>query len=93
MHWNFRQAPNLAASRFDVRIVLASASTNNEERDQMLVGPEFFDATGAAEARYVATAFRALASVDDKLAAAKLDLNAVYTNAFVQKANAKYPKG
>ena len=39
------------------------------------------------------TAFRALASVDDKLAAAKLDLNAVYTNAFVQKANAKYPKG
>ncbi len=39
------------------------------------------------------TAFRALASVDDKLGAAKLDLNAVYTNAFVQKANAKYPKG
>jgi NitT/TauT family transport system substrate-binding protein len=40
-----------------------------------------------------ATAFRALASVDDKLAAAKLDLNAVYTNDFVKKANAKYPKG
>lgn len=39
------------------------------------------------------TAFRALASVDKELAAAKLDLNAVYTNAFVQKANAKYPKG
>ncbi|MDM7942083.1 MAG: ABC transporter substrate-binding protein [Hydrogenophaga sp.] len=39
------------------------------------------------------TAFRALASVDEKLAAARLDLNAVYTNAFVQKANAKYPKG
>lgn len=39
------------------------------------------------------TAFRALASVDDKLATAKLDLNAVYTNSFVQKANAKYPKG
>ncbi len=39
------------------------------------------------------TAFRALASVDKDLAAAKLDLNAVYTNAFVQKANAKYPKG
>jgi NitT/TauT family transport system substrate-binding protein len=31
--------------------------------------------------------------VDKELAAAKLDLNAVYTNAFVQKANAKYPKG
>ena len=38
-------------------------------------------------------AFRALASVDDKLAAAKLNLNAVYTNDFVKKANAKYPKG
>jgi NitT/TauT family transport system substrate-binding protein len=37
------------------------------------------------------TAFRALASVDDKIAAAKLDLKAVYTNAFVKKANAKYP--
>lgn len=39
------------------------------------------------------TAFRALASVDDKIAAAKLDLTAVYTNDFVKKANAKYPKG
>jgi NitT/TauT family transport system substrate-binding protein len=39
------------------------------------------------------TAFKALASVDEKIAAAKLDLNAVYTNAFVKKAIAKYPKG
>ena len=39
------------------------------------------------------TAFRALASVDPELAAAKLDLSAVYTNDFVKKANAKYPKG
>ncbi len=39
------------------------------------------------------TAFRALASIDPKLAAAKLDLKAVYTNDFVRKANAKYPKG
>ncbi len=39
------------------------------------------------------TAFRALASVDAELASAKLDLNAVYTNDFVKKANAKYPKG
>jgi len=38
------------------------------------------------------TAFRALASVDQKIAAAKLDLKAVYTNDFVKKANAKYPK-
>jgi NitT/TauT family transport system substrate-binding protein len=40
-----------------------------------------------------ATAFRALASVDPKLAEAKLDLKAVYTNDFAKKANAKYPKG
>ena len=39
------------------------------------------------------TAFKALGSVDAKLAAAKLDLGAVYTNDFVKKANAKYPKG
>lgn len=39
------------------------------------------------------TAFRALASIDEQLAAAKLDLSAVYTNDFVKRANAKYPKG
>jgi NitT/TauT family transport system substrate-binding protein len=38
------------------------------------------------------TAFRALASVDNEIAAAKLDLAAVYTNDFVKKANAKYPR-
>lgn len=36
------------------------------------------------------TAFRALGSVDAKLAAAKLDLAAVFTNDFARKANAKY---
>lgn len=51
---------DLAASRFDVRIVLASAGTDNAERDEMLVGSEFFDAAGMPEARYVATRFRAL---------------------------------
>jgi len=39
------------------------------------------------------TAFNALASVNAKLGAAKLDLKAVYTNDFVKKANAKYPRG
>jgi NitT/TauT family transport system substrate-binding protein len=39
------------------------------------------------------TAFRALASIDKEIAAAKLDLPAVFTNEFVKKANAKYPKG
>ncbi len=39
------------------------------------------------------TARRALASIDAEIANAKLDLAAVYTNEFVKKANAKYPKG
>jgi NitT/TauT family transport system substrate-binding protein len=39
------------------------------------------------------TAMRALASADPKIAKAKLDLNVVFTNTFVKKANAKYPKG
>ena len=38
------------------------------------------------------TARRALASIDAEVAKAKVDLNAVYTNEFVKKANAKYPK-
>ena len=38
------------------------------------------------------TAFRALASIDPEIADAKIDLTAVYTNDFVKKANAKYPK-
>lgn len=38
------------------------------------------------------TALRALASIDSELEKAKLDLAAVWTNDFVRKANAKYPK-
>jgi len=38
------------------------------------------------------TAFRALASIDAEIAKAKIDLGAVYTNDFVKRANAKYPK-
>ena len=48
---------------------------------------------GVFPAKAPETAFRALASVDEKLAATKLDLSLVYTNDFVRKANAKYPKG
>jgi NitT/TauT family transport system substrate-binding protein len=40
-----------------------------------------------------ATALRALASVDEAMQKAKLDLKANYTNDFARKANAKYPKG
>jgi len=41
----------------------------------------------------LASARRALASVDPEVAAAKIDLAAIYTNEFVKKANTKYPKG
>ena len=47
-------------ARLDVRIDLASAATDLEERDEMLVGEEFLDAGTVPEARFVATAFRAL---------------------------------
>jgi NitT/TauT family transport system substrate-binding protein len=40
-----------------------------------------------------ATALRALSSISPEMAKAKIDLKAVYTNQFVKKANAKYPKG
>src|SRR5690606_30764587 len=50
---------DLAGSRFDVRIDLGSASTDNQERDEMLVGPEFFNAGAAPEARYQASKFTA----------------------------------
>ncbi len=39
------------------------------------------------------TARRALASIDPEIEKATIDLKAVYTNDFVKKANAKYPKG
>ncbi len=39
------------------------------------------------------TALRALASIDAEIAKAQIDLAAVFTNEFVKKANAKYPKG
>ncbi len=51
---------DLAGSRFDVRIDLASANTENAERDEQLVASEFFDIATLREARYVATDFRAL---------------------------------
>ncbi len=61
--------------------------------DAFLAAKKALSPDGMIPARGADTAFRALASVDAKLAAAKLDLNAVYTNEFVKKANAKYPKG
>lgn len=66
----------LAGSRFDVRIELASAGTDNEERDAMLVGPEFFNAGARPEARYVATTFKALGG-NRYVAEGELSLNGV----------------
>jgi len=48
---------DLAGSRFEVRISLNSARTDNEERDEALLGPEFFDSVAKPEAKYVATKF------------------------------------
>lgn len=67
---------DLADSRFDVRIALASAGTDNQERDELLVGPEFFNASGQPEARYVATRFRALGG-NRFVAEGELTLNGV----------------
>jgi NitT/TauT family transport system substrate-binding protein len=39
------------------------------------------------------TARRALASIDPEIAAAKIDLAAIFTNEFVRRANTKYLKG
>jgi NitT/TauT family transport system substrate-binding protein len=39
------------------------------------------------------TARRALASIDTEIAGAKIDLASIYTNEFVRRANAKYPRG
>ena len=50
----------LAASRFDVAIELASADTKNDERDDALRGTGFFNSKKAPQARYLATKFRAL---------------------------------
>jgi NitT/TauT family transport system substrate-binding protein len=61
--------------------------------DGFLASKQAMSPDGMFPAKGPETAFRALASVDEKMAAAKLDLNAVYTNEFVKLANAKYPKG
>jgi polyisoprenoid-binding protein YceI len=48
---------SLATSRFDVRIPLATARTDNEERDEALLGADFFNAVAMPDARYEATRF------------------------------------
>ena len=58
--------------------------------DGFLAAQKALSPDGMIPPKGAETAFKALASVDDKLGAAKLDLGAVYTNAFAQKANTRY---
>lgn len=60
--------------------------------DGFLAAQKALSPDGSIPPKGAETALRALASVDDKLTSAKLNLEAVYTNEFVKKANAKYPK-
>lgn len=66
----------LASSRFDVRIDLASADTRNSERDEILHGNAFFNVGKSAQARYVASRFRALGG-DRYVAEGVLSLNGI----------------
>ena len=50
----------LATSRFDVRIMLASADTANSERDDSLRGGDFFDTAHMPIATYTSARFRSL---------------------------------
>jgi polyisoprenoid-binding protein YceI len=50
----------LATSRFEVKINLASADTANAERDDALHGADFFDIAHMPTATYTATKFRSL---------------------------------
>jgi polyisoprenoid-binding protein YceI len=51
---------NLPQSRFVVDIDVATADTGDRDRDDILTGKDFFDAGQWPEARFEATAFRAM---------------------------------
>jgi polyisoprenoid-binding protein YceI len=53
---------NLKQSRFDVVIDLASANSQNIERDDTLKSSDFFDVKKSSVARFTATQFQALAN-------------------------------
>ena len=61
--------------------------------DGFLASRQALSPDGSFPAKGAQTALRALASIDPKLEASKVDLNALYTNDFVKKANARYPQG
>jgi polyisoprenoid-binding protein YceI len=49
---------NLAASKFDVTVQLASVKTGDSDRDSALPGEAFFDVAKFPEARFVTSGFR-----------------------------------
>ncbi|MES1153876.1 MAG: YceI family protein [Rhodanobacter sp.] len=51
-------AANLASSRFDVEVTLASVKTGDADRDGALPGADFFDTAKFPKARFVTTGFR-----------------------------------
>jgi polyisoprenoid-binding protein YceI len=51
-------AANLAASKFDVEVTLASVKTGDHDRDGALPGADFFDVAKFPKARFVTTGFR-----------------------------------
>jgi NitT/TauT family transport system substrate-binding protein len=60
--------------------------------DAFLAGKGALSPDGSFPDKGADTALRALASIDAEMAKARLDLGAVWTNDFVRRANAKYPK-
>jgi polyisoprenoid-binding protein YceI len=55
---------NLATSRFDVTVDLASAQTGDGDRDNALPGADFFDTARFPKAHYVTTGFTKAANGD-----------------------------
>lgn len=49
---------NLAASKFDVEVTLASVKTGDSDRDGALPGPDFFDVAKFPKAHFITTGFR-----------------------------------
>jgi polyisoprenoid-binding protein YceI len=49
---------NLASSKFDVEVTLASVKTGDADRDGALPGPDFFDTAKFPKAHFVTTGFR-----------------------------------
>lgn len=49
---------DLASAKFDVSVDVASATTDNEERDSGLPGEDFFNAAKYPKAHFVTSAFR-----------------------------------